>query len=706
MRRALALLLVTVCALTQARPVTLAWDNPGWPVGTTVELEANGVTVSGITGTQATLEVPLVPGEGLFARARAHADGFDPSEWAALTVTYPRDPVSVWADRTEPDVTPVAISNPVLLGQGSGNEVNSYNVTLSTNPSAGDLIVVMMVFADTTSSVGDSAVSDNKGHTYTRQTQSAHYLYSGWYARSEIWTTVCTTTGGTFTVTINPPVTTGMYSSAAVAGVSGQATSFVDTAESSTGASSSPSANIANLTDAGDCVLGVMTYNWHGVTIAPGSGWTQLVEIDEPSSTYQALSSIWRKPGATGAYDPAWTLGDGLGWVASGIAIKPSSGAVNLSVSDSSHGHAADGGLALTQAHVLAASDAAHAQTVDGNLALSQGYTLSAADAAHAQAVDGDLSLSQGYALTTADAAHAQTVDGDLALTQANVLAAADAAHAHTADGNLALTQAHVLAAADAAHAHTVDGDLSLFQGYALSASDAAHAHTVDGDLALTQAHLLSAADSAHAHTVDSPTLAPGTNLATADSAHAHTVDGDLAITQAHVLAAADAAHAQTADGDLALTQDYLLAAADSAHAHTADAPELSLASLLSPSDSAHAQTVDGDLALVQAHLLAVSGSLHAQAVDSLELAVAYLLAPADSAHAHGAESPTLTAAGPVLIVSDTLHAQLAERVGLTVDGGSGRVFVVSAAGRLFAVAAARPRTFSVAAAPRVYVVN
>ena len=47
-----------------ARPITFAWDaSPAWPAGTTVELEANGVSANGITATQYTLNVAVQPGE-------------------------------------------------------------------------------------------------------------------------------------------------------------------------------------------------------------------------------------------------------------------------------------------------------------------------------------------------------------------------------------------------------------------------------------------------------------------------------------------------------------------------------------------------------------------------------------------------------------------------------------------------------------------
>ena len=145
MRHGLALLLVTVCALAQARPVTLAWDDPGWPVGTTVEVEANGVSASGITGTQHTLDVPLAPGDALDARARAVSDGYTPSEWATLTATLPRDPVAVWITRHAGGVT---VADPVFQGLSTdlntgSSSVSSQTVTFTT-VNAGELVLAFV----------------------------------------------------------------------------------------------------------------------------------------------------------------------------------------------------------------------------------------------------------------------------------------------------------------------------------------------------------------------------------------------------------------------------------------------------------------------------------------------------------------------------------------------------------------------------------
>jgi regulation of enolase protein 1 (concanavalin A-like superfamily) len=102
MRRWLWLLLALVTTVASGqRPTTFAWNpGAGWPAGTTVELCGNGPTcLDGITGTQATLLLPVSPGAVIEGRARAvpppgYLCGDPPalcpkSDWASVALTWP-----------------------------------------------------------------------------------------------------------------------------------------------------------------------------------------------------------------------------------------------------------------------------------------------------------------------------------------------------------------------------------------------------------------------------------------------------------------------------------------------------------------------------------------------------------------------------------------------------------------------------------------
>lgn len=114
------LLALVVSSANAGRPMTFAWDNdPNWPPGTTVELCGNGdVCLTGLTGTQATLDLPADPGETIQVRARAvapagHQCGDPPvpcphSGWATFEKTVSAVPVGIWA-RKFIEVAPMAV---------------------------------------------------------------------------------------------------------------------------------------------------------------------------------------------------------------------------------------------------------------------------------------------------------------------------------------------------------------------------------------------------------------------------------------------------------------------------------------------------------------------------------------------------------------------------------------------------------------------
>jgi len=105
------------------RLTTFAWNaGTDWPPGTTVELCGNGdVCMTGITGTHATLDLPVNPGEVIQGRARAiPPPGYQcgeplalcqPSGWATVAQTWPAVPIFAWAIRE----TEMAIPASVLL---------------------------------------------------------------------------------------------------------------------------------------------------------------------------------------------------------------------------------------------------------------------------------------------------------------------------------------------------------------------------------------------------------------------------------------------------------------------------------------------------------------------------------------------------------------------------------------------------------------
>lgn len=108
-----ALITIAIQNPAMARAVSFAWDNGAdWPSGTTVELCGNGnVCQPGLTGTTAMLDLPIVPGDVIQAKARAIPPaGYQcgtplaecpPSGWATLSQTLPPLPGGFWANKSQ-----------------------------------------------------------------------------------------------------------------------------------------------------------------------------------------------------------------------------------------------------------------------------------------------------------------------------------------------------------------------------------------------------------------------------------------------------------------------------------------------------------------------------------------------------------------------------------------------------------------------------
>lgn len=85
---AIILALFSAASLSETRLFT--WDaRQSWPAGTTIELSANGITQTGISGTQYTLDIPLGETRKIDAKARAVGVNGDVSDWATYATVVP-----------------------------------------------------------------------------------------------------------------------------------------------------------------------------------------------------------------------------------------------------------------------------------------------------------------------------------------------------------------------------------------------------------------------------------------------------------------------------------------------------------------------------------------------------------------------------------------------------------------------------------------
>ena len=184
------------------RPTTFAWDaNPTWPAGTTVELCGNRDTcATGLTGTQHTLMLPIVPGDVIQGKARAHAPTSwtctpQPtcmtSDWATVEATWPAPPQNMSA-------TLIRRIEPQWLGFGTldrrGSEATT-NLSSTVNAvKAGDILlaVIQRQYQANCTSVSAGALVFTKLATASSGQSGLNV---------ELWGAIATADAATLTVT-------------------------------------------------------------------------------------------------------------------------------------------------------------------------------------------------------------------------------------------------------------------------------------------------------------------------------------------------------------------------------------------------------------------------------------------------------------------------------------------------------------------------
>lgn len=139
------LLALVVSAAGAGRLTTFAWDaGANWPAGTTVELCGNGdVCQTGITGTQATLDLPVQPGDVIQGKARAVAPagyqcGNPPapcpySTWVTVAQTWPATPIGGWARYQQVQNMAISYLGYATVLDSDGTMSQSVTVPANTN---------------------------------------------------------------------------------------------------------------------------------------------------------------------------------------------------------------------------------------------------------------------------------------------------------------------------------------------------------------------------------------------------------------------------------------------------------------------------------------------------------------------------------------------------------------------------------------------
>lgn len=171
----IALSLFLAGNVSAGRLTTFGWDwDQAWPVGTTIELCGNGgVCASGLTGTQHTLDLPVVQGQVISGQARAIPPaGYlcgdppvlcQPSEWGTVDRTWPAFPSGFEATLTggNPAVAATIVSGSVAKATNSDSRsiaISNYTINAGT-----DLALVVLWCGDYPSNGADVLATWNPG---------------------------------------------------------------------------------------------------------------------------------------------------------------------------------------------------------------------------------------------------------------------------------------------------------------------------------------------------------------------------------------------------------------------------------------------------------------------------------------------------------------------------------------------------------------
>lgn len=314
-----------------ARNTTFAWDAaPSWPAGTTVELEANGATATGITETQYTLDVPVQPGGVISARARAVPPaGYQcgdplaicpPSDWATLVRTLPSTPTALWSVWTR--IGSAIMTAPTFVAQ--------YATAFNSNTSPKTAMSAVSINSgDVLVGVGAHENDHGAALAITENGSSSWVAAQGWQAYE-----YCETRGWTYVATANESLTVTFAKSDSYFGgniVRFSGSSGVGSSAINTGTSGSPSVAITTTQDNSAIVVivtdwnansGTQTFTSNGGAGSP----TGLTGYVGDSNHYGVAIAYYANAGTAGSKTVGMSAPTGQKWTIIAIEVKGTTG--------------------------------------------------------------------------------------------------------------------------------------------------------------------------------------------------------------------------------------------------------------------------------------------------------------------------------------------------------------------------------------------
>lgn len=325
--------LALLCVFSaEARVTVFTWDaDPSWPTGTTIELEANGATATGITATQYALDVPVQPGEVINARARAiPPDGSlcsdppelcQPSPWTTLVQTLPSVPAGLWARWTRVDDPPMTIARRGSTDySGQAEDVGTFTLTKEPSVQVGDILLIgVSAYSYHGSTPGLVTVT---GFTQLQSVEYENYGNGSASRGTVLYRVVDGTEGSSFTVTILN--TSHPYAGGVLMAFSGNSLSIEDSGTTDNASGTSPSAPSVTAAGSNTMLLSFFLYSDPASFTAPtgsdGSFANSPQNTNGAAVSWEAISSS----GATGTRTA--TLGTARDCLGVSVLLKETGG--------------------------------------------------------------------------------------------------------------------------------------------------------------------------------------------------------------------------------------------------------------------------------------------------------------------------------------------------------------------------------------------
>ncbi|MBK8184882.1 MAG: hypothetical protein IPK63_19150 [Candidatus Competibacteraceae bacterium] len=664
-----------------ALPLTIAWDaGQNWPSGTTVELEANGVTADGITATEHILDVPVLPGEVISVRARAippagHECGdplalCPPSDWDTLVQTLPAVPAGLWG-RIEPSGGGVmAAPTNIFNGQTTYNSGGDISKTINVTVQTGDVLIVVGQAEGYNAATPVAITVSGGGLTWTSlQTVAVNdFGYVILYHATA-------TSNATFDITLTATNAASGYTIYWGGSVKiFRGSDGVGNSVKTNVSSGAPTVNIT--TTQANSSISVFDNDWNSVdgasrTWRTGAGsFTETTYFRDPAR-YTVYSGYHADAGAIGTQTVGLSAPSGQKYSIVAVEVKGTAGgAATVSPNDMQHAQSMDAAT-LLQAHILAVSELLHSQALD-NATITQAFTLTPSDAINTQAIDPTTLLQQSF-ISPSELLQINSMDATT-LLQAHTLAITDLLHSQSID-NATITQASTLTPNDALNAQALDAT-TLLQQSVISPADLLQGNALDATT-LIQAHTLAIADITHAQTLDNVSLVVAGDISPDEMMTLQAMDAPL-LLQAHIISPNDALNAQSIDSPV-IVQSNVLIPAGMDHAVILDSPVIVQANVISPSELLTAQAVD-NVTLAVLGSLSVDDLLSSQAIESPGLTQAHTIAPDELTHVNSIDASELFQ-GFILVPADLLHEQEMEGALLDVIFGLSPADLLNAQG-------------------------